>query len=129
MTSHLSDRPVLSCLNTIGESRMSRFFKPSLLLIPFIISVLTGCFPGVYYIDIPQGNLIDDSKLAEVKIGMEPRQVLYLLGTPLITNSFNQNRWDYYYSIRHNSDTEVVHHVTILFTESRVVAVQNHVKE
>jgi len=108
---------------------MFSFYRPSLLLIPLIVGMLAGCFPGVYYIEIPQGNLINDSKLAEVKIGMEPRQVLYLLGTPLVTSSFNQNRWDYYYSVHHNGDTEIDHYITILFDEGRVIAVKNNLEK
>ena len=46
-----------------------------------------------------------------------------------VTSSFNQDRWDYYYSVRHNSDTKIAHHITILFAEGRVVAIENQIEE
>ena len=96
-----------------------------------LILVISGCssiFPGVYRIDIPQGNLVDDDKLTEVKIGMEPRQVRYLLGTPLVTDTFDQNRWDYFYSIRNGNKVDVTHHVSIIFAEGRVVEIKDQLQ-
>ena len=96
-----------------------------------LILVISGCsslFPGVYRIDIPQGNLIDEGKLAEVKTGMEPRQVRYLLGTPLVTDTFDQNRWDYFYSVRNGSKVDVTHHVSIIFAEGRVVEIKDQLQ-
>ncbi|MEO0442534.1 MAG: outer membrane protein assembly factor BamE [Pseudomonadota bacterium] len=93
--------------------------------------LLSGClsiFPGVYRIDIPQGNLVDESKLAEVETGMEPRQVRYLLGTPLVTDTFDQNRWDYFYSLRNGNKVDVVHHVSIIFEQGRVVEIKDQLK-
>ena len=68
----------------------------------FLALIITGCstshFPWVYRIDVEQGNIIDEDKLAQVTIGMNRRQVKYLLGTPMLQDTFNQDRWDYYYS-------------------------------
>jgi outer membrane protein assembly factor BamE len=90
---------------------------------------LPGCiFPGVYRIDIPQGNLVDIEKLEQVQVGMEPRQVRYLLGTPLITDTFNQDRWDYFYSVTKGSSAKVEHHVSILFAEGKVVEIKDNIK-
>lgn len=86
---------------------------------------LSGCFPGVYRIDIPQGNLIDPDKLEEVEVGMEPRQVRYLLGTPLLHDSFNHDRWDYYYSVTNGPQIIVNHHISIFFDNGRVTEIRN----
>jgi outer membrane protein assembly factor BamE len=85
-------------------------------------------FPGVYRLDIPQGNLIDQEKITQLKIGMEPRQVRYLLGTPLIVDTFNQDRWDYFYSIRKNKKEKIEHHISILFDNGQVSAIQDNIK-
>lgn len=90
--------------------------------------IITGCslgFPSVHRIDIPQGNLLDQDKVAQVKVGMEPRQVRHLLGTPLVTDTFNQNRWDYFYSVRKGSETSVEHHISVFFTDGRVSAIKD----
>lgn len=60
--------------------------------------VLPACsWVSVYKIDIPQGTPIQDSQLAQVKIGMTQDQVLYLLGSPAVRDTLNPNRWDYIY--------------------------------
>jgi outer membrane protein assembly factor BamE len=109
---------------------MQKIFSINRALIGlFILFSAQACvFPGVYRIDIPQGNLVDSEKLKEVEIGMEPRQVRYLLGTPLINDTFNQDRWDYYYSVTNGSKTEVKHHVSILFAQGKVIEIKDNIK-
>jgi outer membrane protein assembly factor BamE len=34
----------------------------------------------------------------KLQIGMSKTQVQYVLGSPLIVDTFNPNRWDYYYT-------------------------------
>lgn len=57
-------------------------------------------FPGVYKIDVEQGNIVTEEMVAQLKPGMTRRQVRFILGTPLLEDPFNQNRWDYPYSKR-----------------------------
>ncbi len=56
--------------------------------------LLGGC---VYRLNIQQGNLIDKASLDKVQVGMTRSQVEFLLGTPMIADSFHQDRWDYPY--------------------------------
>ncbi|WP_432471811.1 outer membrane protein assembly factor BamE [Amphritea sp. HPY] len=73
------------------------------VLISVIAAVLlAGCaeFPGVYKIDIPQGNIITQEMVDKLRPGMTQNQVRYVMGTPLITDSFNKNRWDYLYRLK-----------------------------
>lgn len=55
---------------------------------------LTAC---VYKIDIVQGNYIDRDDLRQVEVGMDERQVSYLLGDPVARDTFNGRRWTYVY--------------------------------
>ncbi len=102
-------------------------FQPIFRLfgLAIIVVTLSACFPAVFRPDLDQGNLIDQEKLAEVEIGMEPRQVRRLLGTPLLTDTFTRNRWDYYYSLRQGKVTEVHHHITVFFENGRVSAIKD----
>lgn len=74
----------------------------SLILIMLGLFAISGCsnfdFPWVYRIDVEQGNVIDEDKLAQLKTGMTQKQVRYLLGPPMIQDTFNPTRWDYFYS-------------------------------
>jgi outer membrane protein assembly factor BamE len=82
----------------------------------------TGC---VYRIDIQQGNFLDPEKVAQLQPGMTRSQVRYLLGTPLASTPFGNNRWDYVYYFRrgHSSDAEE-RKVTVYFEEDRVTRIE-----
>lgn len=56
-----------------------------------------GC---VYRIDVQQGNLLEETDIAAVKPGMTRSQVRFLLGTPMVEDSFHQDRWDYMFYFR-----------------------------
>ena len=65
------------------------------------LAALAGCsFPGVYKIDIQQGNVVTQDMIDQLKPGMTRRQVRFIMGNPLITDTFHANRWDYLYSIQ-----------------------------
>jgi outer membrane protein assembly factor BamE len=91
------------------------------LIILGIISIftLTACsnfgFPGVYRIQIQQGNIIDDEDIEELRIGMTKTQVEYLMGTPLVADTFHLNRWDYYYSLRDAEGETTQKRISLLF--------------
>lgn len=55
-------------------------------------------FPGVYKIDIQQGNIITQEMIDQLRPGMTKRQVIFVMGTPLVRDPFHQDRWDYIYS-------------------------------
>ena len=51
----------------------------------------------IYRIDIQQGNLLEESVIEQVEIGMTRSQVQFLLGSPMVEDSFHRDRWDYTY--------------------------------
>lgn len=72
------------------------------LLIPLMLGTLlatAGCknIFRAYRIDIVQGQPVTQEQFAQLKPGMTPAQVRYVLGTPLITDTLNPQRWDYAY--------------------------------
>lgn len=72
-------------------------------------------FPWVYRINVEQGNVLDEKKVAQLQVGMTQKQVTFLLGTPIIRDTFNQNRWDYYYSMRTGKGVFNRQRITLLF--------------
>lgn len=50
-----------------------------------------------YKMDIRQGNFVTAEMREKLKIGMSRQQVRYVLGTPMISDVFHGNRWDYVY--------------------------------
>src|SRR6185369_14998386 len=70
-----------------------------LLLLLVWALLLTGCFLKPHKIDVQQGNFLDQEAIAKLKPGMTRSQVRFLLGTPLITDPFHPERWDYVYYV------------------------------
>ena len=80
--------------------------------------LLSGC---VYHVDIQQGNKLDAVDIEQVKMGMTQSQVRYLLGTPVIQESFHKDRWDYMYYFLPGRAKEADQRWTIiLFEDGRV---------
>ncbi|MGD2074506.1 MAG: outer membrane protein assembly factor BamE [Gammaproteobacteria bacterium] len=62
--------------------------------------------PWVYRIEIQQGNVISQEAVSQLRLGMNKRQVQFVLGTPLLVDPFHADRWDYYYQYKPGSDGE-----------------------
>ena len=94
------------------------------LVLYFILANLAGCsyfqFPGVYKISVQQGNIITQKMIDQVKPGMTKRQVRFIMGTPLIADTFNQNRWDYNYSLIKPGDKTIKEKVTLFFKDDKL---------
>ena len=63
--------------------------------------LITGCaFPGVYKINIQQGNILTDEELTSLSAGMSRRQVQSVLGTPLMVNPVDLSQEYYIYTFQ-----------------------------
>jgi outer membrane protein assembly factor BamE len=104
--------------------------KPVLLLAMTAGLTLTACstvlnnIPWVYTLDIEQGNVIDQNMIDQLKPGMTKRQVLFIMGSPMLADSFHEKRWDYFYSKRPGGEDPVQKHVTLFFNGDNLVGVQ-----
>jgi outer membrane protein assembly factor BamE len=72
----------------------------------FLALLLASCSLKPYKMDIHQGNVITAEMREKLKLGMSKQQVRYVLGTPLISDAFHGNRWDYVY--RHEQGGKVI---------------------
>ncbi len=78
----------------------------------------SGC---VYRASIAQGNLVKEEDLAQLEVGMTRKQVRFLLGTPMIDDPFNRDRWDYvYYLTIGREDATFKRWVTVIFENDTV---------
>jgi outer membrane protein assembly factor BamE len=79
-------------------------------LLAFAFTCISACsavgFPGVYRIDVEQGNIVTREMADQLQPGMSRRQVRFILGTPLVEDPFNQHRWDYPY--RRSNGTDIL---------------------
>ncbi|MFO1289091.1 MAG: outer membrane protein assembly factor BamE [Nitrosomonas sp.] len=71
-----------------------------LLLSIVSLSISCSYLPSLpYKIDIQQGNVVTEDMVEKLRLGMTRSQVRFVLGSPLITDVFHINRWDYVYSL------------------------------
>ena len=85
-------------------------------------SSLTGCgFPGVYKIDIQQGNVVTQEMIDQLRPGMTTRQVRFIMGTPLLQDTFEPNRWDYLYSMQAGHNPRVQERVSLIFEDDQLI--------
>ena len=91
---------------------------------------LTGCetimsnLPGVYTIDIQQGNMIDQSMIDQLRPNMTKRQVLYIMGSPMLADTFHEKRWDYLYANQPGGEARAQKRVSLFFNGDSLVGVQ-----
>lgn len=60
---------------------------------------LSACTTRPYKADVVQGNFVSSEQVAALRAGMPKTQVRNILGTPLLTDLFHANRWDYVFTI------------------------------
>jgi outer membrane protein assembly factor BamE len=80
---------------------------------------LAGCsFPGVYKIDIQQGNVVTQDMIDQLRPGMTRRQVRFIMGNPLLTDTFHADRWDYLYSLQPGGGERQQERVSVIFNSN-----------
>lgn len=98
------------------------------VLCSIALTSVTACgfigFPGVYKINVEQGNIIDQEKVDKLQIGMSRRQVRFILGTPLVEDSFNPDRWDYVHTIRNGKNSILDQRLTVFFDGDKLARIE-----
>ncbi|TCS36813.1 outer membrane protein assembly factor BamE [Paucimonas lemoignei] len=83
---------------------------------------LFGIF-SPYRIDIQQGNFISQEQLDQLKLGMTPDQVRFVLGTPLLTDIFHANRWDYVFRLQKGNGEVISSRIAVHFEDNRLAKI------
>ena len=89
---------------------------PALLI---IAALLSGC---VYKIDVEQGNFVTTDLVEKLTPGMTKNQVKLLLGTPLVTDIFHADRWDYYFDNAKGGKRLAHKRLTVFFKDDKMVS-------
>jgi len=107
--------------------RLSQLDRPSTPRLPLAVALLClaltqGC---VYRMAIQQGNFLEPRSVDKLEIGMTRSQVRYLLGTPMVPDTFNLDRWDYVYYLKKGRVHGPVHRrLTVFFEGDKVARVE-----
>ena len=80
----------------------------------------------VHKIDVQQGNALDAEMVEKITLGMNKEQVRYVLGSPLITDSFHPDRWDYIYLFTPGYGDQQRRQLTLTFDRNEVIDIVKH---
>ena len=94
----------------------------ALLLLSACNNIGSMDFPGVYKISIPQGNIITQEMVDQLRPGMTKRQVIFVMGTPLIRDPYHQDRWDYVYNFQPGGGERGQERLSVLFENDQLVS-------
>lgn len=107
----------------------------TLILVLIGSSLVTACsFDGLaqsvnpYRIDVRQGNYVDQAMVAQLRRGMTPEQVRFVMGTPLVVDMFRENRWDYVYLYQPGKGPAESRRLSLFFADGVLARVEGDVE-
>ncbi len=96
-----------------------------------VLLLLAGCssVPSLLYrIEIQQGNVITHEMMEKLKPGMTRAQVRFVLGSPMISDAFHGNRWDYVYRLEQEGRLIEQHRITVFFEDDRMTHTEGRLR-
>jgi outer membrane protein assembly factor BamE len=109
-----------------AERPLLRRRLPALALTFAAVATGAGLQGCVYRMTIQQGNFLEERAITQLQVGMTRSQVRYLLGTPMVPDAFDKDRWDYlYYLKKGRLRAPEQRHLTVYFQEDKVERFDN----
>src|SRR5208282_4427874 len=112
--------------------------RKSIITTMFLMPLLAGCShtpsvqsvvaPLTYKIDLQQGNVVTQEMVAKLRQGMTPPQVRYVMGSPLVADSFHPDRWDYVYLYEKGHKVTEHHRLTVIFIDGKLARLEGDVE-
>jgi len=102
--------------------KSSVVYSLSLAAMMSLSACSTDKIPGVYRIDVQQGNNVDQEMINKLEPGMTKNQVAYVMGTPLLIDTFHPNRWDYLYSFQPGGEAREQRRITLYFNDDETLS-------
>ena len=92
--------------------------------------LLSACsLDPVYRMELQQGNLVTQEMVKQLKPGMTKDQVRFVLGTPLVTDIFHDDRWDYIYRYSAANSTVVEERrLSVHFRDGKLVRLEGDIR-
>ena len=82
-----------------------------------------GC--AVYKMDIQQGNVVDMELREKLKLGMTKKQVIFILGSPMLQDPFHKTRWDYFYFFKPGYGEIEKHGFSVYFDSDKLSRIED----
>jgi outer membrane protein assembly factor BamE len=82
----------------------------------------------VHKIDIQQGNVVTQNMLAQLEVGMDKEKVQFIMGTPIIMDTFNSHRWDYIFTYDRKREFLSKRTITLYFEGDSLSVIKGNIK-
>tara|TARA_B100001939_G_C16521038_1_gene437885 strand:+ start:103 stop:477 length:375 start_codon:yes stop_codon:yes gene_type:complete len=106
----------------MSRSALTQCFYPFGLAVMLALSACGSLeFPGVYKLTIQQGNIVSQEMIDRLKPGMTRSQVQFVLGNPVLADSFERDRWNYVYTIDIPGQAIIERELIIVFENDRLL--------
>jgi outer membrane protein assembly factor BamE len=108
---------------------MPRFFSHLILLALCLFCVACSSANQVaayikpYRIDVRQGNWVTQEMVSQLRPGQTRDQVRFILGSPLLTDMFHADRWDYVYRFQPGRGDAEQRRLVLYFQDDKLVRV------
>ena len=111
--------------NSFYRSAARALLLPAAALLPACKSIEVPKVPGItpYRMVIQQGNFISQEMVAQLKPGMTKEQVRFILGTPLVTDIFHADRWDYVFFRESAGGKKEQRNLSVVFEKEKLARV------
>ena len=77
-----------------------------------------------YHIEVVQGNVVTKEQIARVSPGLTRAQVRDIMGSPLLTDAFHGDRWDYVFTIRRQGTEPQQRTIVLRFDGDKLKSVE-----
>ncbi len=85
--------------------------------------------PFVHKIDVQQGNVVTQEMVAQLRLGMNKKKVRFVMGTPIVQDTFHSSRWDYIYTFHEGGGGTERRRITTVFNEDgKLIGVEGDIK-
>ncbi len=90
-----------------------------------IISACTQWLPEAHRLDFQQGNTVKLEQLEGIEIGMSKTEVRKIMGSPMLSDPFHNQRWDYIYRFTPKKGFERKSLLTLYFKEDVLIKIDD----
>ena len=101
--------------------------KKALLILTSVLALSAcGLFPASHKTPVTQGNSLKTADVQQLQLGMTEEQVKFLVGTPMVVDTFNPNEWRYLFTVKNpDPDTKIseVNQLTLTFNQGQLTKI------
>lgn len=91
-----------------------------ILFVLIAVTFTSACTDWIFRIDVPQGNFLDQKDVNKLRVQMSKEQVRFVLGNPVVQDSFDNDTWYYVYDMKRGMSKrgEDIHRELVLSFEN-----------